>query len=110
MDIVAPLMQLRSHPLMSYHGASNWPPAWVWIGAEENKHPKGEVGTLSKVWFSAIHPYNRCYLRMEFEGDDYMGVLLFDDLPFCGEVFKLLAKNLDRSIKEVGDVNIAYTL
>ena|SRR2546427_2979806 len=103
-------MQLRSHPLMSYGRIPNWPPVWVWIGGEENKHPQGEVGILSKVWFSAISPRDRCYLRMESEGSDYMGVLLFDDLSFCRETFKLISNNLGHSLKGIGDLDTSYTL
>jgi hypothetical protein len=103
-------MELRKHPLMSYGRVPNWPPAWVWIGGRENQYPKGEVGILSKVWFSAIKPFNKCYLRMEFRGGDYLGVLLFDDVSFCRQAFKLLSSNLGRSIKEIGDLNTSYTL
>jgi hypothetical protein len=34
---------------MSYRNVPNWPPAWTWLGGGENKHPKGEVGTLKAV-------------------------------------------------------------
>jgi len=102
-------IQLRSHPCMSYHGASNWPPVWMWMGRGENKYPKGEVGILSKIWFSRIQPGSRFVLHMESEGSDYTGVLLFDDPWFCREVFKLLSNNLSRSLKEIGDLNMAYT-
>jgi hypothetical protein len=95
---------------MSYARLSNWPPVWVWIGGEENKYPKGEVGTLSKVWLSVTTPSDKCYLRMESEGGDYMGVLLFDDLSFCREAFKLLSNNLGHSIKEIGNLDTSYTL
>jgi hypothetical protein len=95
---------------MSYGGVPSWPPVWVWIGGKENKHPQGEVGILSNVRLSSISPCNRCYLRMEYEGSDYMAVVLFDDLSFCSEVFELLSNNLGRSIKEVGDLDVNYTL
>jgi hypothetical protein len=80
------------------------------MSVQENKHPKGEVGTLSKVWFATLQPQNRCYLRMESEGSGYIGVLIFDDSSFCRDVFKLLSNNLGRSIKEIGDLDITYTL
>ena len=37
-------MLLRDHPLMSYKGIPNWPPAWTWIDGLENKRPRGKSG------------------------------------------------------------------
>ena len=49
-------MLLRDHPLLSYRGIPSWPPVWTWIEGEENKNPKGEIGTLIAVKLSLIEP------------------------------------------------------
>jgi hypothetical protein len=60
---------------MSYKRLPNWPPAWFWIGGEENKHPKGEVGTLTEVAPSHIQPQHRLFVTMDHEKSHYMGCL-----------------------------------
>jgi hypothetical protein len=42
-------MFLRDHPLMSYPGARNWPPAWIWTNGRERVSLRGEIGTLIEV-------------------------------------------------------------
>jgi hypothetical protein len=59
---------------------------------------------------SHVVPQTTCYLSMEFDGERYMGALLFDDAAFCWEVFVLLRQHLGRSIKEIGDFDLSYTL
>src|SRR5262249_30703116 len=60
-------MLLRDHPLMSYRGIRNWPPAWTWIDGREDKHPKGEIGILRTVLFSKRQPANRCVLLIFYQ-------------------------------------------
>ena len=85
------VMELRNHPLVTYRNLPSWPPAWVWIGGNEDKYPKGEVGTLTRVKadtltrvkadrLSLIH---RCFLWMEYGDSAYLGCLLLSDAPFC---------------------------
>ena len=103
-------MKLRNHPLMSRRGIRNWPPVWTWIGGEENKHPKAEVGVLSDVKLSTIEPRDRCFLVMEYKGSSYMGSLLFDDSSFCDGIFTLLRTQVHRSIEYIGGLDLSYTL
>ena len=42
-------MQLREHPLMTYHGVPNWPPVWMWRGGDRNRSIRGEVGVLKHL-------------------------------------------------------------
>jgi hypothetical protein len=102
-----PIMKLRDHPQMSYRGLPNWPPAWIWIGGEENTHPKGEVGTLQDVMLSTLQPSNRCYLIIEYEHAVYMGCLLFDDPSFGAKVFTLLRSHCGHPVQHIGALDFA---
>ena len=102
-------MLLRHHPLMSYHGVPNLPPAWTRIDGEGNKHPRGEIGILRAASLSKIKP-NRCFLYINHEESFYVGCLLFDDLAFCRHISELLRFCRSRSIAEIGGLDLSYTL
>jgi hypothetical protein len=101
---------LRMHPLMSYRGVPNWPPAWTWIDGKKGKRLKGEVGVLRKIGISEIEPTSRCFLYIEYEGASCIGCLLFDDPSFCREIAGLLQGCRGRSIAEIGDLDVSYML
>jgi len=104
-------MQLRDHPLMSYKGARNWPPAWTWISGEKNnKYPKGEVGVLKDVGLSAIARASRCFLIIEYRRGAYMGCLLFDDHAFCLQIFELLCRHRGQAVHDIAELDLGYTL
>jgi hypothetical protein len=100
---------LRHHPLMSYHGVPNWPPTWTWIDGREDKHPKGEIGTLSAVVLSN-GKIDRCFMLIFHEESSYMGCLLFDNKIFCHQIAKLLQAHCNRLIAEIGSIDLAHTL
>ena len=102
-------MELRHHPLMSYRGLPNWPPIWLWRCGAEDKHPEGEVGNLKSVLLSGFEGFSRCYLIIDYEGAEYVGRLLFDDGPFCSEVYKLLRDHRGHSIQEIGGLEVSHT-
>ena len=102
-------MKLRDHPLMSYNGVPNWPPAWIWIDGPEDKQPEGELGILRTVLLSK-HWANRCFLLIFYEESSYMGCLLFDNEVFCCQVTKLLQANSSRRIADIGDLDLSHTL
>jgi hypothetical protein len=55
--------------------------------------------------------YNhRCQLAIEHESDVFVGVLLFDDISFCWLITNLLKKNIHRFIKDIGGLDLSYTL
>jgi hypothetical protein len=95
---------------MRYHGLSNWPPSWLWIRGEENRHPIGEVGILKSVELSHVLPANRCFLSIDYEGSSYMGCLLFDDVAFCQDIVEPLQSCCNRPIAEIGRLDVSYTL
>jgi hypothetical protein len=104
-------MQLRGHPLMSYRGVSNWPPTWVKLaGSMVQWTLRGELGVLSNVLISQIDPRTRCYLIIEFEGESYMGTLLFEDAAFCLQLHELLQNHIGKSIQKIGGLDLSHTL
>src|SRR5438105_1307008 len=92
-------MELRKHPLVSYRNQSSWPPAWIWIGGNENKHPRGEVGVLKQLKLVDGPFVNRCFLWMQYEDSMYLGCLLFSDASFCQQISKLLQEHCGDSIE-----------
>jgi hypothetical protein len=103
-------MLLRDHPLMCYRGTRNWPPVWTWIGGPANKRPQGEIGILRKVSLSKIQPFNRCYLYVNHDGSSYVGSLLFDDAAFCQHIAEALRLWCNRTIAEIGSLDLSHTL
>ncbi len=102
-------VELRNHPRMSYRKVPSWPPSWVWISGSEDKQPKGEVGVLKQVRMVNGHPIvHRCFLWMEYEDGTYLGCLLLDNLSFCKQLSRLLEKNVGRSVKEIGGLDLSY--
>src|SRR5262245_6225790 len=103
-------MRFRDHPLMSYKDLSNWPPVWTWVGGGENEFPKGEVGMLRMVELSQIQPADRCFLQIDHNGSSYVGCLLFDDSTFCVQIATFLKDHCNRSIAEIGNLDLSHTL
>ena len=101
-------MELRTHPFMSYHGRPNWPPRWVWLGGKTNERPTGEVGVLKEVSRYSLLSSDGLTLVIEYNGSAYMGLLLFDNLPFCRHIHELLRGLRDHSIVEIGSLDIGY--
>jgi hypothetical protein len=103
------MLSLRDHPLMSYQGFRNWPPEWSWLSGP-NRIVRGETGILRSVVISDAQAPARCFLYIDHEGASYMGCLLFSDPTFCREVVILLEGCLNRSIAEIGSLDVSHTL
>src|SRR5262245_45428144 len=103
-------MLLRDHPLIRYKGNLSWPPRWLWRAGNDTTNPTGEIGVLKDVIPSAIEPYDRCFLIMEHRGAEYIGALLLSDTAFCREIFGLLVQKCGKTIREIGDIDLRYTL
>jgi hypothetical protein len=101
-------MLLRDHPLMSYRHVRNWPPVWTQARKEANKTLRGEIGILRYVQGGPTS--NKCYLVIDYYSEYFVGTLIFDDLSFSAQVADLLQKQVGRSIKEIGDIDLSYTL
>jgi hypothetical protein len=99
---------LRGHPVMIYKRNRSWPPTWLWRSDNDNTKPKGEVGILRDVIPSTIEPHDR-YL-MEHRDAEYIGTLLLSDQAFCRKIFGVLIQNRGKTIQEIGDIDLSYTL
>jgi hypothetical protein len=95
---------------MFRNGVSNWPPAWTWTRGPRNKNPEGEVGILKAVLKSRIKPEDRCLLLISYKGSEYLGCLLFDNRTFCKHIKGVLQFCCNRSIAEIGSLDLTYTL
>ena len=94
---------------MVYRGCRNWPPVWSCTDGR-NQHPKSEVGTLKAVFRSETQPPSRFFLLISHEGSEYLGCLLFNDEAFCRQVMELLKAHCNRSIAEIGGLDVFHTL
>ena len=100
---------LRDHPQMRYRGQQNWPPIWVSAGKPPIQRLTGDVGFLTNVLWHANVP-TRLFLRMNVGEEPYLGSLLFPDRTFCFQLYGILRQYIGRSIKEIGDLDISFTL
>jgi hypothetical protein len=101
-------MQLRNHPLMLYRGRHNWPPAWVWSGTGRDQQPRGEVGSLHDIQIFKVD--HRVVLLMACDDVPYIGCLRFDDAAASRRVGAILKRQIGRSIKEIGDLDLSALL
>jgi hypothetical protein len=78
----------------------------------DNLHPRGEVGILKSVTESHIEPStsNRCFLYIDYEGSSYIGCLLCSDHVFCTQLMKVLEANCNKTIAEIGSLDLTHTL
>jgi hypothetical protein len=104
-------MLLRDHPLMMYEGIRSWSPAWLRpVGGHENTHPTGEIGILKDVLPSTLPPPKICFLTIEHCNAEYIGALLLSDPVFCREIWTILIQNCGKTIREIGGIELSYTL
>ena len=99
---------LRDHPLMSYGTMRNWPPVWIEKFADTPVALVGEIGILKHVGIHSARS-KRCYLHIAYNDKAYVGSLLFDDPAFCTLVGELLKTQIHKSIRSIGDLDLAYT-
>jgi hypothetical protein len=100
-------MKLRNHPLMVYRTMPNWPPIWIEKYAE-NTTLSGEIGVLSHVGVSSGRR-PRCFLHITHNNKPYVGSLIFDDPAFSAYVTALLKKNINKTIREIGDLDVSHS-
>jgi hypothetical protein len=94
---------------MRYRGVPSWPPIWIWTHGLEDKSPKGEVGVLRRVIKFHVQPSNRCFLFIDHEESPYGGVLMVDNHDLCTKIVRFLQARYNRSIAEIGGLDLAYT-
>lgn len=105
-------MELRTHPLMVYKRASNWPPVWTKVGGRKETADRfqAEAGVLLDVMWPHIEPHNRFHLIMEYGKAQYIGTLLFNDPSFCREIFKLFQGYCRQPIERLGSLDLSSLL
>jgi hypothetical protein len=103
-------MKFRDHPLVSYGEVPSWPPPWLWRGGKKLPRPYGEVDILKEIMLSTIQPCSMCFLIMEHEGAEYMGILKFDDSSFCRAIHGVLVRHCSRPIREIGEIDLSHLL
>ena len=102
-------LKLRDNPLMKYHGLPNWPPVWTRTKRDSVKTVRGEVGVLNYV-HANFRISGKCYLVMDYEGETYVGTLIFESHAFCKQVCELLNHHLKWSIQAIGDLDSSHML
>ena len=103
-------MKLREHPLMSHRGIPNWPPSCTQgSGSEADALLRSESGILQHIMTHDRLPH-RFYLLVKHDNNRYVATLLFDDPTFCRQVADLLEFYIGCSIREIGDLDMSYTL
>ena len=90
-------------------GFPNWPPMWTTTHRARGDKPSGEIGILEKPLRPEMFT-NRLFLLIQHEGLRYMGSMAFDDPAFCYELYHLLKSHVGQSIKEIGDIDLSFTL
>jgi hypothetical protein len=103
-------MQLRDHPLMSYRGVPNWPPVWTLRNVGTVNTLKGEVGVLKYVDYDHDRNSNKCFLVIDHQSSLYTGCLIYQDRSFCNQIAHVMRTRIGRSIKEIGNIDLSYTL
>ena len=103
-------MHLRDHPLMTRKsGIRTWPPLWSSTQFRTSSKPTGEIGTLKQALTSELME-TKIFIFIDYNGLRYMGLLAFDDPKFCAAINTLLNSHIGLSIKEIGDLDVSFTL
>ncbi len=101
-------MPLRSHPKMTWRGASNWPPRWGGSYDRGVIPPAGEEGTLLNVEIEGADRKGPIHLKLtiEFQHRVFSGVLHFDDPNFVPILFDQLGHCTGWAVKQIGDIEL----
>jgi hypothetical protein len=51
-----------------------------------------------------------CFLIIEHQGAEYLGILKFSDSSFCRGIHHVLERHCSRPIREVGDIDLSHML
>ena len=102
-------MKLRNHPLINAYFSQSWPPPWVSSLNGQNVMASGEVGVLKDVWMSEKSRLT-IFLAIAFENRRYVGCMALSDAPFCNQLYTILRGQIGRSIEDIGDLDLSFTL
>jgi hypothetical protein len=82
---------------------------WAQAGPGHIKTLFGEIGIL-RCAASSLEPFSQCTLLIDYEKQTFTGVLLFDNPDFCVQICNLLQANVGRSIEEIADLDVSFTM
>ena len=71
---------------------------------------RGEVGILRRVEKSSVLPADRCFLFIDYDDSSYVDCLLCSDHVFCSQIVRILEANLNKTIAEIGGLDISRLL
>ena len=69
---------------------------------------KGEIGVLKYTLANATS--EKCFLVIEYDHIPYVGCLLCSDLAFSTQLASILHTQSGRTIQEIGDLDLDFTL
>jgi hypothetical protein len=75
----------------------------------EYETASGEVGVLKAVWMSEKSKQT-IFLAISFDGHRYVGCMTLSDVAFCYQIYGILQNHIGKTIKEIGDLDLSYTL
>jgi hypothetical protein len=78
-------------------------------GTSEVKKLRGEIGVFTGTIRHEAVP-STIFLRMEFEDESYRGFLVVGEPMFCLQIDNLLQEHVGRTIAEIGDIDLNFTL
>jgi len=67
------------------------------------------MGVLKRVLHHHDMP-NECFLIIEHRGESWMGALVIDNPAFCAQIAGFLELHVGHSIKEIGGIDLSFTL
>jgi hypothetical protein len=103
------MLELRYHPLINANFLEAWPPPWVSSMNGEYTKASGEVGILRAVWMSE-KSQQTIFLAITYTGNRYVGCMTIPDVAFCNQLFGILQNQIGKAIKEIGDLDLSFTL
>src|SRR5215475_10806128 len=104
-----PWLALQDHPQLNFLPRSSWPPIWVHTRSQPYKRLIGKVGMFTGTILTKEIPKG-LYVKMEFEQDCYLGLLMVQDAVFARQLHGFLQSYIGLSIKEVGDLDLSEML
>jgi hypothetical protein len=107
--VYPPKTTLRDHPASTIAGGPSWPPVWVHSKTKPIKKLYGEVGVFTGTILHDDIP-TALFIRMVIDETAYMGYLGVNDAVFCYQLNKFLQHHIGRTIAEIADLDISFTL
>ena len=67
------------------------------------------MGVLTRVLHHHDMP-KECFLIIEHRGESWMGALVIEDQAFCAQIAGFLERYVGHSIREIGGMDLSFTL